>query len=167
MLGLNRLFGPPSLDIRSDLWPKNVRANVTFVPDLYGSCSAEAVSYLRGIALLYDRIAANDVVVFTHAHNTAWHMPVPIQTQLLNLLKTPYFYDEPFGAMYCFQNNDWAGRAAISPTSTVSRLWRLMFEHTVWQDDTPDVSSTMQYPWCAGLSLACDMRCDQPRAFQR
>ena len=145
ILAANRMGGQRP-NMNPALWPKHVTLNLKVVPDTLGACTAEAVSYLRGIAQVYNSVKPTDIIAFMHAHDVSWHSPVPMQQQLIKLLELDYMYDEPFGAMYCFDNDRWAANSLVSNTMPVPRLWSLMFDQTSWHSNTPDIR-TMQYPW--------------------
>jgi hypothetical protein len=163
ILAANRGGGQRPI-INSNLWPKHVRFNLKMVPDTLGSCTAEAVSYLRGVVQVYDSIKPTDIVVFMHAHDTSWHTPVPMQQQILRLLGLDYMYDEPFGAMYCFDNDRWAASSLVNNNNIpVPKLWSYMFANTAWEAETPDIRS-MQYPWCAAARAEAASRVNRVRA---
>ena len=156
--------GLPRPRINDALWPKHVKFNLKVVPDTLGTCTAEAVSYLRGIVEAYDQVKPKDVVFFMHAHDTSWHAPVPMQQQILRLLNNDYLYSEPFGGMYCFDNDVWAAKGLVFGPDAhmpVPDLWSLMFDGTRWAQDTPSITG-LQYPCCATFFVHGEMLLQHP-----
>ena len=129
----------PSMDPKK--WPKDVTVKVHMVADTHGSCTAEAVSYLQGIRDVYGEVRPQDIVAFMHGHDTSWHAPNPMQSKWLELLKLKYTYNEPIGAIYCFDNDRWAAGSLISEAKPVTQWWKLMFKNTLWEGAAPNLAS--------------------------
>ena len=113
-----------------------------------GTCTTEAVPYLRAIQDHYDEIADHDVAFFMHAHSTSWHAPVPMQQRLTEIMRSEYSM-ETFGAVYCFWNSNWAAMSLAKNKLTRQEVWSIAFRGTDWDSNAPSDWDVMNYPCCA------------------
>ena len=155
--------GLPRPRINEALWPKHVKFNLKVVPDASARARPRPC-HTYGIAEAYDQVKPKDVVFFMHAHDTSWHAPVPMQQQILRLLNLDYLYSEPFGGMYCFDNDVWAAKNLVFGPDAhmpVPDLWSLMFDGTRWAQETPSITG-LQYPCCVTFFVHGEMLLQHP-----
>lgn len=116
-----------------------------------GKCTGEAVPYLKGIIELKEIVDDNDIVVFQHDHETAWHQPVRMQEQLRMVLSNHSAYSrQQFGILYCFTNVIFTGGAFAGKVG-MHVIWESLFRGTKWMTTQPrsDSSRFGYYPCCA------------------
>ena len=58
--------------------------------------------YLRLLAdeAIYHGLADDDILIFAHGHETAWHYKTPLGEQLKRLTESSYFTEQEFGGVY-------------------------------------------------------------------
>lgn len=67
--------------------------------------------YLRLLAdeTIYHGLADDDILIFAHGHEKAWHYKTPLGEQLERLMKSSYFSEQEFGGVYPWP---WVGMPA-------------------------------------------------------
>lgn len=116
-----------------------------------GKCTGEAAPYLKGIIDLKETLNGDDIVVFQHDHETAWHQPVRMQHQLRMVLsKYPAYSRQDFGITYCLTNAVFTGRGFADKVG-MHVLWELLFGGTKWMSTHPRPNRLRfgYYPCCA------------------
>ena len=110
---------------------------------------------LRLLVHMYDRLGDNEPLIFAHAHSRAWHHSRPLEAQLGHLVKSRYFKDRDFGAVYCEHwIHNFAPTGAVNTglfawsvpvPELVETLWKHAFFNTTVVNDLPH---HFEYPCC-------------------